>query len=58
MTQEIKLTIDEVAEKLCKQLIDEGFAMSSVEVKWDMDVNVDLGKVTATLQGATVIIKE
>lgn len=58
MTQEIKLTIDEVAAKLCKQLIDEGFTMSNVEVKWDMDMNVDLGRVTVTLQGATVIIEE
>ena len=37
MEHQIKLTIDEVAEKLCKQLVADGIHMTNVDIEWQVD---------------------
>ena len=37
MEHQIKLTVDEVAEKLCRQLVAEGIPMTNVDIEWQVD---------------------
>jgi hypothetical protein len=54
MTQEIKLTSQEAAEMICKQLIEEGFTMNKVNVDW----NADLHGGQLIFTGVTITIEE
>lgn len=54
MEHQIKLTIDEVAEKLCRQLISEGFEMSAVGLNWQGEL---VGE-TFTLTGVVLTIEK
>ena len=53
MIKEIKLTSQEVAEMVCKQLIEDGFSMNKVDVNWNADLTG--GKIIFT--GVTITIK-
>lgn len=54
MKQEIKLTSQEAAEMICKQLIEEGFTINKVDVNW----NAELSGGKFILTGVTITIKE
>jgi hypothetical protein len=54
MEHQIKLTIDEVAEKLCRQLIAEGFEMSTVDLNWQVDYKAGI----FTLAGVVLTIQD
>ena len=54
MEHQIKLTIDEVAEKLCRQLVAEGIPMTNVYIDWQ----VEAGLHSFTLNGVVITIKD
>ena len=54
MEHQIKLTIDEVAEKLCRQLVAEGIPMTNVNIDWQ----VEAGLHSFTLNGVVITIKD
>lgn len=54
MIKEIKLTSQEAAEMICKQLIEDGFRMNKVDVNW----NAKLSGGKFILTGVTIIITE
>ena len=55
MEHQIKLTIDEVAEKLCRQLVADGIEMTNVDLTWQIDI---INGKTAAITGALLTIKD
>lgn len=49
MEHQIKLTLDEVAEKLCRQLITEGTPMTNVDIEWQVDVTLQRCIITGVI---------
>ena len=54
MEHQIKLTIDEVAEKLCRQLVAEGIPMTNVDIEWQVDAT----RQRCTITGVILTIKD